>query len=125
MATDDAERDVDRQAVFADLTSTVQQLRGGVHARDMASAVFRHARGSTALVGLDDGGERAVFYETNARTLVAVPLDEHGLDHAGAERRWNRLGDPTAWVDARGDDLDWVHPRYRWVMDADASAWES
>jgi len=115
----------DRQAVFAELTSTLQALRGGVHARDMAAAVFRHATGATALVGLEGDGERAVFYEGNARTLTAIPLDAHGLDHTGTELLWNRLSDPTGWVDARGDDLAWVHPRYRWVLAADVSAWES
>jgi hypothetical protein len=125
MATDDHAPEVDRQAVYADLASTLQRLRDGVHARDMAADVFRHATGSTALVGLTDGGERAVFYEANARTLVAVPLDEHGLDRPDTERLWNRLSDPTGWVDARGGDLAWVHPRYRWVRDADASAWEA
>jgi hypothetical protein len=125
MATDDTTPEVDRQAVFAELTGELQRRHGGVHARDMAAAVFRHARGGTALVGLEDGGETVLFYGAHARTLAAVPLDEHGLDHADAERRWNRLGDPTAWVDARGGDLDWVHPRYRWVLDADATAWRS
>lgn len=125
MATDDRSPEVDRQAVYAELTGALQQLRGGVHARDMAAAVFRHATGSTALVGLLAGGERAVFYESNARTLVAVPLDEHGLDHAAVERLWNRLSDPTAWVDARGGDLAWVHPRYRWVLGTDVAAWEA
>lgn len=119
MATDDRSPEVDRQAVYAELTGVLQRLRGGVHARDMAAAVFRHATGSTALVGLLDGGERVVFYESNARTLVAVTLDEHGLHHADAERLWNRLSDPTAWVDARGEDLAWAHPRYRWVLGTD------
>lgn len=124
MATDDGTPEVDRQRVYAELTGVLQQVRGGVHARDMAAAVFRHATGSTALVGLEADGERAVFYESNARTLVAVPLDAHGLDHADAEGLWNRLADPTGWVDARGEDLAWVHPRYRWVRSADAAAWE-
>lgn len=46
MATDERASDRDRQAVFADLAGAIQQLRGGVHARDMAAAVFRHATGS-------------------------------------------------------------------------------
>lgn len=114
MGTDD--RTVDRQAVFEALTRALHAQYGGVHARDMATAVFRHARGSKALVGVESGGERAVFYEANARSLTAVPLDEHGLDHARAESLRNGLDDPTAWVDARGDELEWVHPRYRWVL---------
>lgn len=107
----------DRQAAFAELAAAVQRVRGGAHAREMAAATFRHARGATALVGLSAGGERAVFYEGNARTVVAVPLDAHGLNHADAERICNRLRDPTAWVDARGGEMAWVAPRYRWVLD--------
>jgi hypothetical protein len=106
----------DRQAAFAELAAAVQRLRGGAHAREMAAAAFRHARGATALVGLAAGGERAVFYEGNARTVVAVPLDAHGLDHAGAERRCDRLRDPSAWVDAHGTEMAWVAPHYRWVL---------
>lgn len=125
MATGDSTPEVDRQAVYADLASTLQALHGGVHARDMARAIFRHATGANTLVGLGEDGERAVFYQANARTLVAVPLDEHGLHHDDSERLWNRLTDPTGWIDAHGETLAWVHPRYRWVLDADVSAWEA
>lgn len=116
MGTDD--RTADRQAVFEALTRALHELHGGVHARDMAAAVFRHARGSKALVGIVEGGRQAVFYEANARSLTAVPLDGQGLDRARAESLRTGLDDPTAWVAARRDALDWVHPRYRWVLGA-------
>lgn len=106
----------DRKAAFAELAAAVQRCRGGAHAQEMAAAAFRHARGATVLLGLSAGGERAVFYEGNARTVVAVPLDDHGLDHAAAERLCDHLRDPTAWVDARGSEMAWVAPRYRWVL---------
>lgn len=125
MGTDDRRTGADRQAVFADLASAVQTVRGGDHAHETAAAVFRYATGPTTLVALAGGCERAVFYDANAHTLTAVPLDEHGLDHGGAEQLWNRLSDPTTWVDAREDDLDWVHPRYRRVLDGDPTAWRS
>ena len=107
---------------FAELSAAVQRLRGGAHAREMATAAFRHARGATALVGLSTGGESAVFYEGNARTVVAIPLDEHGLDHDRTERLCDRLRDPSAWVDARGAELAWVAPRYRWVLDGERAS---
>ena len=125
MGTDDRRPESDRQAAFTDLASTVQVTRGGVHAREMAAAVFRHTTGSTTLVGLIDGCERAVFYDADARALTAVPLDEYGLHRADAERLWNRLSDPATWVDAHANDLEWVHPRYRWVLDADATVWHT
>lgn len=100
-----------RQAVFEDLTATLQTLRGGVHAADMAAALLRYAGGSTALVALVDGGQRAVCYCANARTLAAVPFDRHGVDPDDADRARRSLRDPTTWVDAA--DPDWVHPRYR------------
>lgn len=117
------DRTGDRQAVFEALTSALQQLHGGVHARDVATALFRHATGSTALVGLTEGGDRAVFYAADAHTLTSVPLDAHGLDLPRAERLRDRSNDPTAWVVARGDGIDWVHPRYRWVLDGEAGTW--
>ncbi|MEF8773833.1 MAG: hypothetical protein V5A23_02220 [Halobacteriales archaeon] len=112
MGTDDRAA-TDRQRVYEELASTLQTLRGGAHAGRMATALLRHARGATALVALVDGGDRAVFYTANARTLAAVPFDRHGVDADDAGRAWRSLGDPTTWVDAA--DPDWVHPRYRGV----------
>lgn len=112
----------DRQAVFADLVGALQELRGGVHGGEMAAAVFRHTTGGTSLVGLTAEGRRAVLYQPDARTLVAAPLNEHGLDHDDASPLWTGLSDPTTWVDAHGDDLAWVHPRYRWALGEGAVA---
>lgn len=113
MGTDDRPPTVDRRAVFADLASAIRSSRGGGHAREMATALFRYAAEGATLVALDGGGERAVFYDPNARTLTAIPFDEHGPDHPAAEQVLTRLSDPAAWIDARGDDLEWIHPRYR------------
>lgn len=105
----------DRQTVYEELTGALQELRGGVHAPDMARSLFRHARGSTDLVGLADGGERAVFYD--ARVVRAVPFDRHGLVFDGREQVWRGIGGPTAWVVGHSGLLAWVHPEYRWVLE--------
>lgn len=125
MGTDDRRTASDRQAVFVDLASTIQTDRGGDHAREMAAAVFRHATGPTTVVGLVDGCEHVVFYDANTHSLTAVPVDEHGLDRSAGERLLHRLSDPTTWVDARANDIDWAHPRYRWVLDGNAAVWQS
>jgi hypothetical protein len=101
----------DRQVVYEQLVAALQTLRGGTHAADMAAALLRHARDSTALVALVDGGGRAACYSANARTLAAVPFDRHGVDAAAAEPLARPLDDPAIWVDTA--EADWVHPRFR------------
>lgn len=119
MATD---RDAPtRQTAFEDLVARLQQLRGGDHAADVARHLFAHASDGRELVALA-AADRAVFYDPAGRSLAAVPFDAHGVDATGSEQVWGPLADPATWVDA-SEDLPWVHPRYRWVEDADRSAW--
>lgn len=32
---------------------------------------------------------------------------------------WHRCSDPAAWLDVHGQDTDWIHPRYREVVDGE------
>lgn len=60
-----------------------------------------------------------------AQTLLAYLFDRDGLDESNAEPLWQRLGDPVAWIDAHSEGVNWVHPRYRWVLDLEdeQSSW--
>lgn len=105
-----------RQLAFEELAAVVQAHRGGVHAAAMSRFLFAHAREGRELVAVLSGCERAVFYSANARVLVAVGFDEHGVDHETATRLLDDLHEPAAWVAAQKGSLAWVHPRYRWAV---------
>lgn len=117
MGTEYAESGLPWQGAFEELVAILQRERGGVHASVMAKWLFVHAREGRVLVAVLAGGERAVFYSPNARVLVAVPFDEHGVDRDSATRLLDDLHEPASWVAAQKGTLAWVHPRYRWMAD--------
>jgi hypothetical protein len=100
-------------AVHRGLFEAVAERRRGVHADAMARRLLRHERGTRSLVGVAADGERAVYYAPSARTLVVVAFDADGVGTTVQETLARDLDDPAAWVDVRGDDLAWVHPRHR------------
>jgi hypothetical protein len=100
-------------AVYRGLFGAVAERRRGVHADAMARRLLRHERGTRSLVGVTADGERAVYYAPSARTLVVVEFDADGVATTVQETLARDLDDPAAWVDVRGDDLAWVHPRHR------------
>lgn len=110
--------EVDRQELFEDLFDALAEFRTGDHLGTMAQRLLRKDR-KIELVALVEGGERAVIYHPREHKLVAYPFDAGGVDDSDGETLWGRLGDPTAWVDANVERVDWVHPRYRWILDLD------
>lgn len=116
--------DPDRTRVHADLFDAIAEHHPTEQARRMAGHVLRATREDNRLVALRDGCGEAVYFDADARVLRAVPVDKHGTRDDEAERVWRRLGDPGSWVDAAGPGLDWVHPRFRWVLTLeDATVW--
>lgn len=109
----------DRQAVFEDLYDALAELRSGAHLGAMAQRLLREG----GLVALVEGGERAVFYRPESLSIVVCGFDVGGVE--AGETLWRRAGDPAAWVDANRERVDWVHPRFRWVLELDGeqSAW--
>lgn len=123
MAIDSTAPAADPQSVYEDLASGLRALLAGDRAAAAARALFRHTGDGRELVGVVGGGERAVFYDRDARALVAVPFDRHGVEADAAERLWGPVGDPATWVDANAGTVDWVHPRHRWVLADDRGSW--
>ena len=107
--------DVDRQALFEDLYDALAELRTGAHLGPMAQRLLRE----DGLVALVDGGERAVFYRLDSFSVVACSFGAGGAEVGDGKVLWRRVCDPAAWVDANVDRVDWVHPRYRWILDLD------
>lgn len=115
-----------RTEIYTDLYETLAVERHAEHAGHMIEALLRERRGGRQLVGLVDDYRRAVFYSPAGRTLVAYRFDKHGLHEAALDTLCRLLGDAASWVDAHRDDLDWIHPHFRWVLDLeDDGAWSN
>jgi hypothetical protein len=113
-----------RPEIYTDLYETLAVARHAEHARHMVEALLRERRTGRQLVGLVENHQRAVFYSPVGRTLVAYRFDRHGLCESDHDTLWRLLGDAASWVDAHRDDLDWVHPHFRWVLDVEEDvAW--
>ncbi len=109
-------RPVDRTSVYRDLFVALADARRGDHAEKMALALQRYEQGTRELVGLTRGGDRALYCNTEAKTLVSVAFDKHGVS-AVDDTLARGVRDAAAWVEAVAPDLAWVHPRY----DSDAA----
>lgn len=103
--------DAPRYEVFQSLAAELQIQLAGVHGAKMAENLLRFADGRD-LVALRGNAERAIYYELASRSLVAVRFDKHGVYVEGRELLQREIDDPTAWIDAFGDGLAWIHPRY-------------
>lgn len=102
----------DRFEVYQGLARTLAGRSRGDHADGMARGLLAHESELRELVGVTADGDRALFYGSTNRTLLAVGVDAHGV--GSVERTLARdLDDPAAWLDVYGDDLAWIHPRYR------------
>lgn len=106
-------------ALFGELRTALVRLRGDHGADAMARHLVRRDFRQELVAILDDG-RRAAYYDPLARRIDVLPFDETGLDDDAAEVPWRSVEDPASWVDARRGDLDWVHARYRWVLDLPA-----
>lgn len=106
-------------ALYGELRTALVRLRGDAGADAMARHLVRRDF-RRELVALVDRGTRAAYYDPLARRIRVLPFDETGLDDRAGEASWRSVEDPASWVDARRDDLDWVHGRYRWVLDLPA-----
>jgi hypothetical protein len=112
MATTNSGEGIRRRDIFVNLVEELQIRRPGVHSSKMAENLFRFEEGRD-LGGIGYEAKRAIYYETASRSLVAVRFDKHGVYAGEQELLQRELDDPTAWVEAYGSGLVWVHPRYR------------
>ncbi len=96
--------------IHTGLFVTINRYRHGDHAAKIAHTLTRYEQGTRELVALDAECTRALYCNTAAEALVAVEFDKHGVSESG--ERVADVSDARAWIDAYGDDLVWVHPRY-------------
>jgi hypothetical protein len=111
MATIDPPTEPARYEIFRRLAADLQVHRGGVHGAKMAENLLRFADGRE-LLGVAADAERAIYFEAASQSVIAVRFDKHGVYEGRRELLTRGLVEPSAWVEAHGDDCLWVHPRY-------------
>lgn len=119
MGTTPADTGPNRRQVYYDLYDELAFHKNGEHADRMTEALLRMERDGKSLVGLIDDRQRAVYYSSTGRSLKGYEFDRHGVQEADIDSVWRLLSDAASWVDAHQDELDWIHPHYRWVLDID------
>lgn len=99
--------------VFDQLCAAIARERGGADAYLIAPALLRRANGAYSLVGLEAGGERAI-YHYEATFTSAIPFDESGVRQSEAETlaRGDNAAEGLSAV-----EYAWVHPDYRDRLD--------
>lgn len=118
MSIEDRDTDaVTRPELYVDLFESLSINRRGVHADEMVQALLRLDSGrERQLVGLIDY-ERAVYFSPDERTLRGYTFDKHGVSESDVDMLWRPISDVVSWVDAHREELDWIHPRFRRVLD--------
>lgn len=106
-------RPTDRLSVFYELYDLLSLYRCGTHIDKIAASLLRAERGTRELVGLCKRADRALFLNTESRTLVAVHFDHHGVSESVDETLTRAIRDAESWLVRHGQTLLWTHPRYR------------
>ena len=125
MGTNTDDPTPDRDEVFTGLFETLCLNRRGDHQGRMARALLRLDGTDRNLVALIDDAQRAVYHEAESKCLKGYQFDKHGVRAAHFDTLWRLVDDVASWVDAHQDDCQWVHPRFRWVLDVpeDETEW--
>jgi len=87
------------------------------HANRVAHALLRMESDGKDPVALVDDHQRAVYYSNTGRSLKGYASNKHGGREVDIDSVWHLLSDAASWVDARQEELDWIHSHYRWVLD--------
>lgn len=98
--------------------------RRGDHIDTITRHLLRHVDGATELIGITGRGDQAVCFDPLERAVYRIPISRHGVHVPSATVEWSNLADPSSYVDAHHDELDWIHPAYRDRASDDAGAWE-
>lgn len=85
-------------------------------AREMADLLLSQHNDYRFLVGIDERGERAIFYDKRAWDVLRVPFDSDGYDSQNVEQIEHVGGfhSFTEWLGEQDTEKwQWVHPRFR------------
>ncbi len=106
-------RPTDRLTVFYELYDVLSRHRRGTHVDKMVTALLRSEQGTRELVGITAEARRALFLNTESRTLVAVQFDKHGVAEAVDETLGREIRDARSWLLGNERMCLWTHPRYQ------------
>ena len=98
-----------RTEVFDQFCAAIARERGGADVYLMAANVLRRANGAYSLVGLEAGGDRAVYHYEGA-FVSAIPFDVEGVRRAEAETLARTENVREGLTDV---EYAWLHPEYR------------
>ncbi|WP_224448754.1 hypothetical protein [Haloprofundus salilacus] len=112
---------VDSVEILEEFAMEIERLRdcSVEDAEVMASNVLGRAYSSTHLVGLTDGGRRAVYWWSFTPGFVSIsPFDVDGVDGENGIQIWRDADEETnddfeQWLSTLTDGFDWLHPEFR------------
>ncbi|MFC7078833.1 hypothetical protein [Halorussus caseinilyticus] len=99
--------------IFDRLCAAIAREQGGADVYLKAAHLIRRNNGAYSLVGLEEGGERAVYHYEGVFASV-MPFDEDGVRQHEAETL-ARNEDVREGLTAV--EYAWVHPAYRDLLD--------
>ncbi len=112
MTTHDSRDELLQNRTFQELAAVLQANRAGVHGDKMAENLIRFAQGRD-LVAIDTETQRALYHERASESLTAVRFGKSGILVGQQEPIQDTVSDLAPLVEARSDDLLWIHPRLR------------
>ncbi|WP_227356375.1 hypothetical protein [Haladaptatus salinisoli] len=104
--------------LFTELVTELDRYRD-VDSVRIATALLEGDTG-TELIGLLDGGDAVLNYDSATWTVTRTPILADSLDGANArvvdrlrtdEQLWRTVGDFDE------DAFVWIHPRFRWLFE--------
>ena len=101
----------DQETIYDQLCKAITHAKGVTDASLKTAQVLMWDVGPTSLVGLEAGGERAIYHVDGDEEFVAAfPFDETGVNDDDAEL----LGQGDNVEEALDEvEYEWVHPGYR------------
>lgn len=105
--------------LFTELVTVLNQYRDIDSVRIATALLEGDTR--TQLIGLLEGGETVLNYDSTIGTVTRTPILADSLDGANTqivdrlrtdEQLWRTVGDFDE------DSFIWIHPRFRWLFEA-------
>lgn len=100
------------ESLYEPLRAALSSHRGDESAA-CAATLLASQYDDRVLLGLVDGGTRAVYYSGLTRCVAAVPYDSDEVHIEAAHPLGQAIDDPKRWVAVADPDWDWLAPAFR------------
>lgn len=110
-----AATDVSYADIKDDLARSVRKLRGNCIPGETARQLLTYdSPNHMHLVGIDNAGEKAVYYSCKGNEVIFVGFDNEGLADGGPVMGSFEKGPGfAAWIEKMDAYWGWLHPQYR------------